>query len=559
VKEAEAEQAEIEAEIQRERQAEEARLAAIEATDREKNNATGVQEKGRRNAFDEGQPWHRAGGAPLAEPQQSRAKQQKRSRRLIRRLEESRDAATAEEREEILLRASAASMRVNERCQRKVQRIHDQFLRQQGQLSTRLQGRVKRLQMDFQEIHDLKVNSILPDTVVQPRETTKTAGDEARSGTAPTVDVGGTVLQYLKRHRHLVERDRRTHHAIYLQQVERFQGHLRLLADPNRTPERGEIYLSECFRHVLAAGLIVDDVYFFRTLRNLEPEDFEKIATVNLLAACCQAFDVDLHQYWAFVRDAELPRFVPRPCPDQVRSWEDWAPWNGVELERVLPASHDEAAAGTDEGLATLPDPLPFGPIVPEEMQGESELASRDDPLADILKEVALDAVLARYNLAGRGDSRGSPRRGDGKDLGGESLQRSSSASSGRSVSETGTAQQTASCSVADVRSLGNAGAAAGSAAALASVYAINLSTDGAAAVGEQQGTPAIPRAPRQGRGAAPRRPLLRGHATLRQTRGLAEPMGEMSGAPDKGRPRAAAQPPSMGAVREAVDAEELG
>ena len=32
-------------------------------------------------------------------------------------------------------------------------------------------------------------------------------------------------------------------------QVERIQHFTHLLADPNREPERGEVYLSQCFRH----------------------------------------------------------------------------------------------------------------------------------------------------------------------------------------------------------------------------------------------------------------------------------------------------------------------
>ena len=54
--------------------------------------------------------------------------------------------------------------------------------------------------------------------------------------------------------------------ALRVRQVEKIQRFQCLLADPNRVPERGEVYLSQCFRHVLAAGLAVDKRYFFRVL-----------------------------------------------------------------------------------------------------------------------------------------------------------------------------------------------------------------------------------------------------------------------------------------------------
>merc|ERR1711937_1119327 len=102
----------------------------------------------------------------------------------------------------------------------------------------------------------------------------------------------------------------------------------------------------------------------------------------------------DSRRYWAFIQQWELPQLLPKPCLDQVRAWGDWAPWGGMMLQSV-----EAAGAGADV-CPTLDDPLPFSPIVPDETPGTSQLVSRDDPLADILKDIAMDAVLERYRLS---------------------------------------------------------------------------------------------------------------------------------------------------------------
>merc|ERR1712232_217486 len=115
---------------------------------------------------------------------------------------------------------------------------------------------------------------------------------------------------------------------------------------------RGEVYLSECFRHVLAAGLIVDDAYFFRVIEALWAEDYQKVATVNMLAACCHSFSVDVLRYWSFLQERGMPMHKPRARPDQVRSWEDWAPWCGVDL---VPADYEEDGLSAEVGTTTRP------------------------------------------------------------------------------------------------------------------------------------------------------------------------------------------------------------
>mmetsp|Transcript_32070 Transcript_32070/g.70145 ORF Transcript_32070/g.70145 Transcript_32070/m.70145 type:complete len:854 (-) Transcript_32070:48-2609(-) len=371
----------------------------------------GVRQKGRRGAFDEGQPGNRAVAA-LAGPGEQRANSKKRASKLLRLLEAAKAAENPlDERIEHMKELLAASQRVTQTCQRKVTRMHAQFLRKKGLLNLRLQRRVERLRIDFEEIHDLKVGSILPSVVTRggADSHTKATGRPSSSRGSPD-----NVLQYLAGHRKLTERARLGHHSAYLSQVERFEGCLQRLADPNRAPDRGEIYLGECFRHVLAAGLIVDNVYFFRVLMRLEAEDYERVPTVNLIAACCEAFDVDLRLYWSFLEGCGLPRLAPRARPDQVRSWEDWAPWRGVDLQEPS----DLTRPCADDVQEMCQDPFPFRPVLPDEQPTESEFVSREDPLTHILREAPLDAVLGRYLLEVPGALReaSAPRRSQASD-----------------------------------------------------------------------------------------------------------------------------------------------
>jgi len=492
----------------------------------------GVLRKGRRGAFDEGQPGSRA-HAPLAEIEEEKQKTRFTSSRVSRCLEDSR---SADHSDESCRKLAAASRKVNEHCQRKVTRMHTQFLRKQGQLSTRLQRRVQRLQMDFQETQDTKVGSILPSVVVceasAPSSVTPRSSSAGVGGASN--DRGETVLHYLQHHRHRAERQRQSHHAIYLQQVERFQGYLRLLADPNRSPERGELYLSECFRHVLSAGLIIDTTYFIRTLCNLDAEDFEKTPTVNLLAACCVAFNIDLREYWAHLQERGLAYLTPQPQTNEARSWEDWAPWNGVRLEQLLPQPggvgrdgtgsplvQDAGADGLDDSLIMMEDPLPFGPIVPEETPGASELVSReDDPLLRILQQISMDSVLERYKISRT--STQPPAKMLQIDDDDEEV-----------TIRTGTASSSSMQEVAPQ-------------------FRIAPRTP---QTPPKDRVPTKPATPPTGTG--PRSATMRAGvrkaagATLQRTRGIAEPISEMPGAPDKDRPRAGAQAPSMAAIAE--------
>mmetsp|Transcript_40626 Transcript_40626/g.126644 ORF Transcript_40626/g.126644 Transcript_40626/m.126644 type:complete len:771 (+) Transcript_40626:342-2654(+) len=361
----------------------------------------GVRQRGRRNAVDMGE----VEDGLVPEPDMWRRSQ---GTKLMRGLEALRSVishgAEEEEVDRALEKVLAGSARVQARCQRKVRRMHERFMAKKWQLSGRLQRRVQRLQLDFQEIHDKKVSLILPGSLLPSSEPSTSTRPEGS-------DLKASVLTYLKHKRRHVEHDRKTRHATYLHQVERFQSHLRLLADPNRPPERGEVYLSECFRHVLSAGLIVDNDYFFRVIANMDGQDFEGPCTVNLLAACCDAFDIDLRRYWLFLRQKAVPKCTPRPCPENVRSWqEDFAPWCGVTLqdirevvEQIVPT--DSETSGDDIPSSAM-DPLPFSPVCPKEVPPSSELVSRDDgPLRSIIDSAPLDSVLERYHLS-KGDVR---------------------------------------------------------------------------------------------------------------------------------------------------------
>jgi len=197
----------------------------------------------------------------------------------------------------------------------------------------------------------------------------------------------------------MAEKERQSHHSIYLQQVETFQTFLKRISDPNRAPDRGEAYLSEAFRYVLSAGMVVDEHYFFRVLQFMQDSDFESTPTVNMLAACCASFDIDLNRYTAYLRSKEIPMYMPRARSGLTRPWEDWEVWNGVKIEQ-----RPEGADSHEEGIEFQEDPMPFGPIVAEETPTASEALSRgdNDALAQLLKEVTLDAPLERYIITPR-------------------------------------------------------------------------------------------------------------------------------------------------------------
>merc|ERR1712232_375634 len=372
-----------------------------------------------------------------------------------------------------------------------------------GQMSVRLMRRMQRLQIDYQEIHEMKVGTILPSVV---------HGES----------VGPDVLHYLRRHRHKAERVRRYHRDIHMQQVERFQGYVRLLSDPNRQPERGEIYLTECFRHVLAAGLIVDNAYFFRVLRNLEPEDFALAATVNMLAVCCSSFDIDLKKYCAYLKENELPSFRPRSRSDKVRNWEDWKAWDGVDLEKVsltdalatpdVPLGSERKEATGSEGAdgVVVEDPFPFAPILPDAaaQQDASELASREDLLGDLLRKVTMDSVLHRYG--------GFSRNNGGQESDRARLQKS----------------------LMELENEANADAAEG------------LGTDPSSEAASPRRASVTPKAPTSSPASKPFR-NRRNMAIAQKIRGAAEPMGSMANAPDKERTRAAGQAPAMAPIIE--------
>ncbi|CAE8673957.1 unnamed protein product [Polarella glacialis] len=300
--------------------------------------SAGTLHRSRRGAFDEGRA-----SAKAAELQR-REKGVVKSSRLLKAVEASRAAAAAVQADDQyvesldqdnLRKVTEAISFVTDRCEIRAQKMHDDFLRRQGKLSERLQRRVKRIQIDHDEIRDMKVRSILPSTVTAPSD--GKPGDKTQTY--------ASVLHYLKPHRYAVERDRQGKHSIYLRQVERFESHLRRLADPNRQPERGETYISQCFRHVLSAGLIVDNAYFFRVLSEMEPEDFEKAPTVNFVVACCDAFEVRARDYISFLNEWGFACMVPRPRRQAASILEDGAPWDGVVLSPLqLHASEDKAA-----------------------------------------------------------------------------------------------------------------------------------------------------------------------------------------------------------------------
>lgn len=483
----------------------------------------GVMRKGRRGALDDGRPWDRL-NIPLARPNVEKEEnkigdtQRLHNNSHLSRTYEASQKAQFDSAS--MNKLTTAMAKVNDQCQRKVVRMHSQFVRKQGQLSARLTRRVQRLQMDFQETQDNKVGSILPSVVAWDGAKSSRASSPAPGGLRKgSSDRGDTVLQYLQHHRHKAEHERQSHHSVYLQQVERFQAYLRLLADPNRNPDRGELYLSECFRHVLAAGLIIDNRYFIRCLRNLEADDFEKTPTVNLLAACCVAFDIDLRTYWEHLRKRGLSCFTPRPQKHEARSWEDWAPWDGVRLDSADPQVASSNVARGDSIQHCVEDPFPFAPILPENTPSASELNSRNDgdPLRQILQRVTLDSVLERYQLHRRESS---PRQFVPKELD-DALEEEVITKIEPSPTGSTTSTQDAAYWIGQPRT---------------------PRTPPKDKPGKSSTPPVAGHTPRGAPGHTPRGVRKGGLTTLQRTRGVAEPMAEMAGAPDRERQRMATQ-----------------
>lgn len=368
----------------------------------------GSLRRGRRGAFDEGQASAKL-ALSIAEQQARLDKNVVRNKRLRRGAEHTRawrsdlqcistaemlllrekdDEARMKHMKEVDRREKAAEAHMKdvvkacttayEKCQKRASRFHSAFVRRQGSLSDSLQRRVKRIQYDHTEIQQMKEQSILPSVIGQP---------QSESDKATHL----SVLHYLKPHRVHVEKQRQEAHSIYMAQVDKIQHYQRILADPKREPDRGEVFLSRCFRYVLAAGLAVDDAYFFRVLSQMQPEDFEKVYTVNFLAACCDAFSISTRQYFQFLENSGLPCLVPMPQEGKALIYDDTAAWDQL---CVAPAQLES------ESWAT---PLPLYPVLPTETPRTSALVSRDEPLLDILQSEVFDMVLQRYNLGSKG------------------------------------------------------------------------------------------------------------------------------------------------------------
>jgi len=192
--------------------------------------SAGFQRRGRRCAFNEGRTVVKATVGAGAEDK----KNQVRSARLQKGLEHLRvlsNLSVDKHPEELAVRhlekVDAACASVGARCEARVKRLHNDFLRRQGQLSDRLGRRVKRMQLDHPEIHDMKTRSILPSVV---------AGPEDREGKSAKPH---SVLHYLKPHRISVERERQGKHAVYMRQVKKVPALLALHCGPEQDSREG--------------------------------------------------------------------------------------------------------------------------------------------------------------------------------------------------------------------------------------------------------------------------------------------------------------------------------
>lgn len=410
-------------------------------------------------------------------------------------------------------------------------------MRRQAHLSEMLRRRVKRIQLDHVEIHDQKERSILPSVVVgRNADYQMTEKIKAQSI---------SVLQYLKPHRCVVERQRKARHAVYLRQVERFEQHFRRLADPNRDAERGEIFVSQCFRHVLSAGLTVDKTYFFRVLLQMDPEDFQKAPTVNAVAACCDAFEIPLIEYMEFLERLDWPQMVPTMCKTPASFFDENSVWDGVEL---VPYTGQTCAdeMSSDQGQRQFCDEnLPLLPVLPPNSPRTSELASRNDPLQDIIQNGPMDSVLERYKLLQK-DGRGGMKTliAAVTKLAGEIEE------TDPQDNEHGTRDQGVSVDPTGDREEGSLAPASQQVSVTETSPA--RSRGGPARPPLHSASPPISRrVPRANATLRGHRPYVpNGHPTLKMTRALAEPLNQLARSPSKQE----RVKPKLGAVKEMFD-----
>lgn len=323
-----------------------------------------------------------------------------------------RDYSAKEVLEDTRVLKKIHGTRTRIRCAKKVERVGFRWLRKKASLSEQLLDRVDRMVKDREETHETKMVSIMPSRVI---------GEKA-------VAAAG---KFLRRHRLSAEHQRKSHHVVYMAQVEEFSKYLRLLSDPERPPIRGEVYLSEAFRHVLNAGMVVDEQYFFRVLDLLDVEDFEAAHTVNLILAGLVAFGVKLPDYLGYLKEREVDPFLTQAGKDAASGDQEKrkVQVNLIGLDQALEQSQrsrgrtgepEEPGArasswpelggggsSRERGSSVLlaRDPLPFiRPVTQEEtpqtVSVGSGPASRDeDALTLILKSMNFDRPLERYGF----------------------------------------------------------------------------------------------------------------------------------------------------------------
>lgn len=257
--------------------------------------------------------------------------------------------------EQELLRVT---QRVRQRCERKLTRMRLRFLRKQGSLNQELRSRVQRLQSDRGDALRSKMTTIVP--------------SQSLGGPSPSY--------FLLQHGRATELARQVMHVRYVSQVDGYHYYVWRLADPGRTPERGEMYLCDAFRIVLSAGLLVDSAFFFRALRFLEGQDLESPATVNLLAAFMEVFRVNSREYMSFLGARQVPIQAPLPRETSKTSYFLGLPWHGVTLGPL------EA----EPRLAPVLPPeeeLPFDRTVPSDSSDSGSDAEDEDGRKRVMLE----------------------------------------------------------------------------------------------------------------------------------------------------------------------------
>ncbi|CEM01802.1 unnamed protein product [Vitrella brassicaformis CCMP3155] len=209
---------------------------------------------------------------------------------------------------------------------------------------------------------------------------------------------------------------RQRQRALFLlkRQKRRFDKVLHKLADTERNPTRGELFLSQACRYELAAGLHVDILFMGRCLRFLELGDCADPHVHRFLGALCWAFDINREALVVLLHAHLMSTRQQQPSTDLGGTHEDGAQSSAssrrsaVHQPSPFHPQHThrrrEGQQAADETLFVLPSQLRYEPepSTPSSSKAsEKERWPREFEVRRVLDSCQqLDMPLVRYEEA---------------------------------------------------------------------------------------------------------------------------------------------------------------